>query len=109
MIDLKVPKKSKKELATEMSVGYPDDGDTYPYGCKLRFETEQIEKISALKEVNAGDKVRLVAVGTVTSIDIHDRADDKKSRRNVEVQIEKIDIADPKSEKAGFGKFYEGK
>ena len=105
MIDLKLPKKTKKEMEKEATIGYPYDGDTYPYGCKLRFEKEQIEKIGALKSMNAGDKVRLIAVGTITSVDIHDKADDKKSRRSVEIQIEKIDIPDPNSEDAGFKQF----
>ena len=52
LVDIKRPKKTKKELEKEATVGYPKE-DRYPYGSHLRFEKEEIEKIPALKDIKA--------------------------------------------------------
>lgn len=108
MIDLKQPKKSKKELKEGMEAPVPDQ-DAYPWGTRLNFETEQIEKMPALQKADAGEKVQIKAIGTIISVNVRDYVDGIKKRKSVEIQIEKIEIADSRSEKAGFDSFMDKK
>uniref|UniRef100_A0A6H1ZKH3 Putative capsid protein n=1 Tax=viral metagenome TaxID=1070528 RepID=A0A6H1ZKH3_9ZZZZ len=100
MISLKRSKKDIKKANKEMSVG-PSMGEEYPYGTRLRFEKEEIDKIDGLKNVNAGDSISLKAIGTITGVSIRD-SDKGEGSRTVEIQIEKISVDHETEEKKGF-------
>lgn len=99
LIDMKLPKKTKKELKEEMAT-MPLGGaqPEYPYGMELRFEKEQIEKIKILKSIKANADVKIHAEGFVKEVRIVDTADEKRSRQSVEIQITKLAISNDQAE-----------
>lgn len=102
MIDLKIPKKTKKEREKEM-IGYYSNEDKYPWGTRLDFNKEEIDKIKALKTAKAGDKVSISAIGKITRVEVTD-AENGRSRHQVQIQVQKIEISnnDPGDEKKAF-------
>ena len=99
LVDMKLPKRSKKEAGLE--VVDESSREAYPYGLQLRFDKEEVEKIKALQDVKTGAMVSVTALGKVTEIRITDRADDR-TRHTVEIQIQEIAIADKGDFKESF-------
>lgn len=100
MIDLKLSKTDKKK-AKEV----PLLGEDYPYGTRLRFENETIQKIPALQDVKAGTVFTIKAIGKVTEVRevrITDNADKKKNYENVEIQVQKIEIGNADEAEEAF-------
>jgi len=97
MINLKM---TKKEAKKQHEVHYVDD-NKYPWGSRLSFGRIQIDKIKALKTVNAGDKVMIQAIGKVTEVRV---ADNEKGRasHNVEIQLQRIHIGNQDEEDMAF-------
>ena len=103
LIDMKLPKRTKKEMRGEV-VGVPGrNEERYPYGLDLCFDNDDIMKISVLKTIKAGAKVTVQAVGKVTEVRTVDTdTPNRNDRQNVEIQIQKIAIAD----RAGFSEAF---
>jgi hypothetical protein len=95
--DLKVPKKTKKELK-EMTAPILGEPDKYPYGMRLTFDTELMTKFPELEKVKAGDKVNLSGVGEVIMVRKVDRQGDKKQDYSTEIQIQKLGVEPPKKD-----------
>lgn len=96
MTDMKIPKKTKKEMEESMrpSVGY-EDQDRYPYGLCLNFGKEEVEKIKSLQGLNAGDQVKVEGMGYVKEVSISESGDGKgkeKTRHRVEIQITSVGV-----------------
>ena len=93
MMDMKMPKKSKKEMEGETSVSPPggENQERYPYGLRIRFNNEEFDKLDSLSDLNVGDKVKIQAVGTVTECRESERQG-KERDRSCEIQIENIGI-----------------
>ncbi len=90
MVNVKLEKKSKKELAKEGMVTQSTmERDEYPWNLRVRFETEQVKKIEGMEELDTKDKVRMVAMCSVTSKSINKKSDGKDSV-SVELQIEEV-------------------
>lgn len=100
MIDLKLTKKDKKEREKEMQPKV-SEGPDYPYGSRLLFENDSIEKIKALQGVEVGTIVKISAVGKVIEISVEDREGSDK-RRRVEIQIQEIDVKNSEDAKSAF-------
>ena len=100
LVDLKLPKKTKAQLKKEMepTIGI-EDREKYPWGAKLNFDKEQIEKIKGLQSVAGGEKVEIRAIGKVVEVRITD-AEEGRKRHNVEIQVQKIAITPKAKEKA---------
>ena len=98
LISLRLTKTEKKETVEACS---PSNSPDYPYGTRLSFETEQIEKIPALSKVQAGDMISGGYEAKVTEVRITDRDKDKK-RHTVEIQIQKIGIVNKESYEDAF-------
>ncbi len=94
MIDLKLPKLSKKEM--EVTAQPKIEGDRWPYGLKLTFEAEQVDKLPMLEKVKVGDDVSIAGMGEVTSIRSSENQDGKK-QYTVEVQIQKVGVESARS------------
>lgn len=103
-------KRTKKDLKKDKLASEPMQGDSYPWGTRLEFGKEEIEKIPALKKVDAGDVVQIKAVGKVMEVSSRKHEGEKESRR-VEIQIEKIEVSgnDSKEFDAGFEESDKGK
>lgn len=91
MIDLKLPKRSKDELKT-MVQPMENEGPRYPYGMRLTFEEDEVEKLPHLEKMKVGEGVSISGVGEVTSIRMNEDKD-KKKRFSVEVQLHKVGCA----------------
>jgi len=99
LVDLKLPKKTRKQLEKEMAAEAPEPMDEqYPWGVQLRFDKREIEKIEGLQNINAGTAVNIQAIGKVTEVRTTD-AEKGRKRHNVEIQIQKIAIAPRTKEK----------
>ncbi len=88
MVDLKLPKKMEKEtnkLQPSM------EREQWPYGMQLRFESEQVDKIPLLKEMNAEDKVTISGIGEIKTVDSQEEVGGKK-RYTVTVQMQQIGV-----------------
>jgi hypothetical protein len=92
LIDMKLPKKNKKELK-EACEPCTMDEEKYPYGLQIHFETEQLKDLPYLKDKKVGDKCYLFCEATVTNTRISERQEGKE-RHSVGLQIEKVEVKD---------------
>jgi len=94
LVDMKLPKKSEKEMKAECAPVYGSDKqDRWPYGLRLRFETEQVKKLPELKNYKVGDKVEINAIASVIEVRMSETQStdsEKEARYAVELQIEQI-------------------
>jgi hypothetical protein len=85
LMDMSLPVKSKAAVVNEVE---ECDLPTFPYGLKLSFEGDQIEKLPSLKMFKVGDKVNVVAEAVVTMIRQSGRQ--HSSDQCIEMQLEKV-------------------
>ena len=94
LVNMLLPKKTKEELKKDNVPASLGEQDRWPWGLQLRFETEQIEKLPALKTFVVGDKVIVMAEAKVTEVrmsETQSTGEEAKTRRTVELQVESID------------------
>lgn len=96
LVDMKLPKQPKEKPLTNQSVSLGQD--QYPYGLQLRFDREQISKLSALKDLDVGDEVFIEAKGTVTMVRMSERQDEKPDQ-SIEIQLKKVAVENQDSQK----------
>lgn len=89
MVDMKLPKKSKKEMEKDCSPISSGSQEMWPYGLQIRFEKDEVKKMPSLTTYKVGDKVMIQAEATVTSIRVSERQGGEE-QHSVEMQIEKI-------------------
>lgn len=87
LVDLKLPKKTKKELNKTVGIEQPK----YPYGFQLRFDSEQIKKLPQLEKVKIGEKVTVQGIGEVMEVRKIDRQNDD-NQFSVEIQLKQIGV-----------------
>lgn len=87
LVDLKLPKKSEKELKKVMTMDQP----RYPYGFQLRFDSEQVKKLPQLEKVKIGEKVTIQGVGEVVEVRKVDRQKED-NQFSVEIQLKQIGV-----------------
>ena len=85
MINMKLPKKSKKEMELE------ENQERYSYGLRLRFDNEEVDKLDMLSDLKVGDKVTIQATGSVIEYG-ESKTQGKEKSRSCEIQIENIGI-----------------
>lgn len=90
--DMKLPKKKDSSKIVEAKT----DRDQYPWGLRMDLGTEVIEKLDGADELNAGDKVLILAHGTVISKRVHQKQGGKD--HSLEIQIEKLGVSELKPE-----------
>ena len=98
LVDMKLPKRSKKELENMEAPMGMNEQDRWPYGLQIRFEKEEIKKLPSIVDKQVGDKCVIYAEATITSVRQSERRDGSKDH-TIEMQIEKIDVK-PKITKA---------
>jgi hypothetical protein len=100
LVDLRLPKKSEKELKKTMEVDQPK----YPYGFQLRFDSEQIAKLPQLEKVKIGEKVTVNAIGEVVEVRKVDRQKED-NQFSVEIQLKQIGVqgSSPKKDESLIG------
>lgn len=73
MIDLKLPKKSKKEIENELTVTGLES-DKYPYGLRINLEREGLKKLGiSVSNFEVGGKVKFTCEAQINSLRTHER------------------------------------
>jgi hypothetical protein len=98
LIDLKIPKKTKKELKEDMGPSTLGSQEQYPYGMRLTFGTDQMPKFPQLEKVKVGEKVGIQGIGEIMEVRKVDRQGDK-DQFSIEIQIQKVGIKPGSSKK----------
>ena len=91
LVDMKRPKKTKKELAANYPP-VPEEDDQYPYGLRIGLNKEEISKIKGLDKIPPGATVNITAVGKIIEMAITNK-DKEKTRHRIEIQIQQIGIS----------------
>lgn len=91
LVDMKSPKKSKKELKNQYEVS-PSSQDRYPYGLEIRLENESIDKLGMTELPEVGEVVMITAKATVESVSSSERQD-KSPHRCVTLQITRLKVS----------------
>jgi hypothetical protein len=100
MIDLKQKPPSKKDSMKEPCC--VDGYDKYPWGLRLNFDTDVIEKLGLdLKTLKVGGSIVIKAKGSVIEVSETERVKGKPSKR-LEIQIEQIGLEDSNSFEGAF-------
>ena len=91
MISLELPKKKKESIDATIA-SMPDM--KYPYGTKIELRDEMAKKFSMLEDVNVGDQVKIIAIGTITLVRKEERKSeyDKEMKNTYEVDIQLTDM-----------------
>ncbi len=87
LVSTKLPKKTKDEM--EKTAPMMPKGERWPYGLRLTFESDQIDKLPQLERVKIGQKLLVEGIGEVTSIQMHEEKEGKK-KYSVEVQLQEV-------------------
>jgi hypothetical protein len=95
LIDMKLPKKTKKELEITTSPVEVDGRDRWPYGLQLRFEKEQISKMPELERLKVGNVVNISGIGKVVGVRMSEQQKGENDH-TVEIQIEKVGVSSKK-------------
>lgn len=99
LTDMKLPKKSKKELKEEGVIGPSTmDQAEYPYGLSITLENEALDKLGIdIADYSVDQDVKIIAAGCVTRVS-SESMKKGKDRRSLQVQIEAMDIGDASDE-----------
>jgi hypothetical protein len=89
LVDLKIPKKKVEQTTEKGCCPVEGVGDKYPWGTRLNFNNEEVEKIPGLIDLKVGDKVNITGEGTITLVNTRETQDGGK-RCEVEIQVEKF-------------------
>jgi len=100
MVNLKRPKRTKKELKEE-AMQVETEQDRYPWGTRLDFHEDEIDKIGTLQGMEGGEEIVIRAKGKVIQVSTIMREGSKK-REHVEIQITDIGIEDANSAEEAF-------
>ncbi len=91
MTDMKLPKKSEKEMKN-MGMPATSSGmqDEYPYGLRISLNNEQLAKLN-IGAHNVGDEIEIEATGSIISKSENEQQGGK-AEKHLEIQIKKICI-----------------
>ncbi|HAV74714.1 MAG: hypothetical protein CMN89_08190 [Sutterellaceae bacterium] len=104
MIDMKLePKKSESMLGSDC-MPCSDDMPKYPYGLEIHMNNESLEKLGIGPEnmPTIGASIQMMAMVKVTSVNLSERAEDGKDKKNLSVglQITALELMPEKTKSA---------
>ena len=81
-----------------------EERDRYPWGTRLEFEKEEIDKIPFLQTVKSDAEINIKATGFIKEVSVTDvsKKSGRRARHRIEIQIEKVGFEDKNSFKEGF-------
>lgn len=85
-------KKERKEAMKPKGL----DGDTYPYGLRVRLGHEEMSKLGMDTMPKVGDKVHLQSHAHVVSASEHHHEGDEEPNRSVELELRHMAVGKPK-------------
>jgi hypothetical protein len=93
LVDMKLPPEPKCEKIekTEITMPSPTPRDRYPYGLRVSFERDQVDKMPKLKTFKVGDQVTLTGKGEVIELRMREEQGGEESW-TVEIQIKKANV-----------------
>lgn len=97
MVSLKMSVKEAKQEAT-VSPADPSELPRYPYGSKLCFDTDEIEKLG-IAGLPAGQVVQVTGQAFIGYVSASQEADGEKNQR-MEVQLTDVTITPVKGKKS---------
>lgn len=100
LVDMKLPKKTKEELKKE-NMPYCGDGEKYPYGLRVAFCDEVIQKLPGLFDHEVGDTMMLSVKATVIS-KRQTENQGGKSNKQIEIQITAMGADTGKADEKAF-------
>lgn len=89
--------RSKREMSAEVQP-CEVDAAKYPYGLRISLENADLKKLDMASLPDVGEEMIVVGVGRVVSANEHKRQ--KGVDRNVQIQLEKIEVGPLKEETA---------
>ncbi|MFA5160325.1 MAG: capsid staple protein [Candidatus Omnitrophota bacterium] len=104
LISMKLEKKKSdnKDVAacSPEGSGQPE----FPWGLRITLETEQVKKLSTLKDSEVGEEIMLQAIGKIISIRKEEMQNEKtiKDRHTVEIQLTAINVSSEADFDKGF-------
>jgi hypothetical protein len=104
LTNMKLPAVKEKTAAECAPCAYPRED--YPYGLRLHLDTAQLEQLGIEQLPDVGIEVHLVAVAKVTSVNQGASEHDKKTFRNVGLQITDLGLKASKEKKKSEDVFY---
>jgi major coat protein len=104
LTNMKLPPPKPKTEAECAPCSYPRED--YPYGLRLHLDTQQLEQLGIDKLPDVGSEVTIVAKAKVTTVNQGASEHDKKTFRNVGLQITDLGLQAPKSAKKTEDVFY---
>ena len=87
MISVDLPERKEEDKPTTTAPECPQE--RWPYGLRITFEKDQVDKIPSLSEYRVGDRVLITAEACVTEIRMSERKDGEDDH-TVGMQIEKV-------------------
>ena len=85
------------------------DANPYPWGLRISLENEEIEKLPAVTDMEAGTMVNIVAIGkvtgntiTVTTSSTPGESGQQTRRQTVTIQIQELNVADKNNAQDAF-------
>ncbi len=97
LVNMKRSKQEIKEQSKPVGVGVNE----YPYGLQLNLDDDEIDKLPGTETLQVDDYVVIKAIGKVTRVASNDISGGDK-RRDLGIQIEKLDISLRDDEEAAF-------
>lgn len=98
MVSLKMSVKEAKQESIATSPADPSELPRYPYGSKLCFDTNEVEKLG-ISGMPAGQVVTVTGKAFIGYVSASQEADGEKNQR-MEVQLTDIEITPVKGKKS---------
>lgn len=89
MVSMKKEKKSGEDMPSTAPAS-ADDGESYPYGLRIRLENDEMEKLGFTDLPEVGKVCKIEAEGVVESVSSNQSKGSEGSRKSVEIQITKM-------------------
>jgi hypothetical protein len=104
LTNMKLPPVKEKTAAECAPCSYPRE--EYPYNLRLHLDTAQLEQLGIEALPDVGTEVHIIAIAKVTSVNQGASEHDKKTFRNVGLQITDLGLKPPKEKKKSEDVFY---
>lgn len=104
--DLALSAAEAKDTALGSSAALENDAPKYPYGTMLDLNGETLSKIGMKKLPMVGEKVRIVAEGTITRVSEYQEQDG--TDRCVGIQLTAMDVSAPSQRDSASDRLYGG-
>jgi len=93
--DLSYSAEERKEMNSSVLTEAP----AYPYGLCLTVDTSTVEKLGISEAPGVGEKVMILAVGEIKSVNLDNTIKDDRRNFNFQIQITKMDLKQKEDEK----------